>query len=129
MGRRLSHWYANPHLEPIFLLPFFCLSYYLPSFVRSLSLSLRLSTFPFILYIVAPVSHLLFVMLNFACGFALIGITHASQTQLDLMFLLLLILFLGFAYIGIALRQVIGYVTRVKVGGDRWTRGGRSKGE
>jgi hypothetical protein len=58
--------------------------------------------------IISPVSHLILVIVNFAFGYILVITTHASETQLHLMFLLLIVLFLGFVYIGKGLRQVVG---------------------
>jgi len=58
--------------------------------------------------LIAPISHLVLVLINFGIGYLLIIITHASETQLDLMVFLLIILFLGFTYIGKGLRQIVG---------------------
>eukprot|EP00026_Physarum_polycephalum_P012229 Phypoly_transcript_12516.p1 GENE.Phypoly_transcript_12516~~Phypoly_transcript_12516.p1 ORF type:complete len:207 (+),score=23.88 Phypoly_transcript_12516:468-1088(+) len=58
--------------------------------------------------IIAPISHLILVLINLAFGFILIIITHAAQAQLSLMFLLLIVLFLGFTYVGKGLRQIVG---------------------
>jgi len=54
--------------------------------------------------VISPISHLVMVIVNLAFGYLLIIVTH----QLELVPLLLLVLFLGFAYVANGMRQVIG---------------------
>jgi len=58
--------------------------------------------------IIAPISHLVMVLINLVFGYILIIITHEAEAQLSLMVFLLIILFLGFTYVGKGLRQIVG---------------------
>jgi len=57
---------------------------------------------------IAPLSHLLGTLCIFVLGFVLVGTTAGSTAQLGLVPLLLLLLFAGFSYVGMGLKQVIG---------------------
>jgi len=58
--------------------------------------------------IIAPLSHFLLVLGSFVIAYILMGVTANSKAQLALVPLFLIILFGGFTYVAIGLKQVIG---------------------